>query len=113
VEIFKPYTARIHFYNPSKLVPKFGYTFPIEFGKVNSELDTQVDYTTISFTPSKLGKYKFTVVAFGELRDETTQEVDNILLGNKTLHLEVVDTSPKPAVPEAPKIEAVPIEKWG
>lgn len=82
IGIFKEYSARIHFYNPSKLKPKFMYDFPVEFGQVNTNFPDGIDFTTISFTPSKPRKYKFIVTALSG---------EEIELGRKTLHLEVVD----------------------
>jgi hypothetical protein len=109
VGLFKPYTTRIHFYNPSSFKPKFSYNFPIEFGRVDT-LQTQNDFTEITFSPSKSGKYKFYVQSYGEIKNETG-EIENILLGAKTINIEVIDPN-KPAPGIFTGASSVDIKNW-
>jgi len=104
LELFKQYSTRIHFYNPTTLKPKFSYNFPIEFGQVRTEDEDGIDFTTIKFSPSKEGKYKFFVSALSP---------NNILLGFRTLHIKVINRNKAIApVVNTPTVKAVDIKDW-
>jgi hypothetical protein len=101
----KKYSTRIHFYNPSNLKPKFMYNFPVEFGRVETESDDGVDYTTITLYPTKAGKFKFHVTALSE---------DNIEMGSRTMNLKVIDIELPKVQSENTfnKVRAVDIKDW-
>jgi hypothetical protein len=123
--LFTPYTAKIYYKFPENfkedIKPKFGFNFPVEFGFVKNEdrdgvilgQDEIGKFTTITFNPSKPGKYKFQVDILSP---------DNILLGYRTMRLEVFESlakkikseSRKKIIDEGPKVEvkAVDINDW-
>lgn len=121
--LFTPYIAKIYFVFPENfegdIKPKFGFNFPVEFGFVKNEdrdgtilgQDEIGKFTTITFNPSKPGKYKFNIDVLSP---------DNILLGYRTMHLEVFESLEKKIKSESrkkdegPKVEvkAVDINDW-
>lgn len=104
-KLFTPYKAKIFFQNPSSVTPKFGFNFPVEFGFVKTNFENTTDSTTIEFNPSRFGKFKFMVEALSP---------DDILLGYRTMNLEVVDKSEKLNAKKLEKVEvkAVDIKDW-
>jgi hypothetical protein len=92
IGLFKPYSTKIYFTNPTSEKPKFFYNFPVEFGKVVTNEEDGANFTTISFTPSKPGKYKFLLEALCE-SDSTDPEGKEVLLGRRTMHVKVLEKS--------------------
>jgi hypothetical protein len=76
--LFTPYTAKISFKNPSNTKPKFGFNFPVEFGRV--DIFQGEDYVNITFNPSRTGKFKFIVTAL---------DPNDIVMGHKTVFIKI------------------------
>lgn len=78
--LFQPHKVRIYFSSPSKKKPVFSYNFPYQFGRVTTEVDEGSDYTTIMFSPSSAGTFKFNVTALND---------QSLLLGKHTYTIKI------------------------
>lgn len=85
-ELFKPYTATITYEYAGKDIPQFSYNFPVQFGRVDTNISNSKKSTTITFNPSLKGKYSFNITALNGR---------NRVLGIATLHINVTGTPGK------------------
>jgi hypothetical protein len=53
----KEYLAKIYFNNPTKSKPKFSYNFPVEFGKVDTDIEQGKDF--VGLLKYILARYSF------------------------------------------------------
>lgn len=113
VGLRKAYTAKIFFTNPSTRKPKFAYNFPVDFGFVKTDVEDTDTYTTIMFSPTRAGKYKFFVEALCDSPSQSFGVASNILLGYRTMHVEVIDPEVvKLPKPKTPTVRAVDMKDW-